>query len=289
MAPDDSDDTGNGQDAPTYDPDQQPGVLGNYTPPAWNVPGAGDGQPSVFGDAFNPKLWAPADNSLNFFVDPPTMKTIDFQGAGAPEQPGASSQPSQSDASGFTDLTPWQPDAEATPDPSVGPIDTPPFQYPDRLQTDQALSDDPRVQAFLATLRGQEGQRYDAVVGGGSFDDYSQHPDIGVGNSHAAGAYQFQPGTWAPIQKALNLPDFSPDSQDLAAVDLLRQTGATDKLLSGDLDGAIFAASRQWSGMPNQAETMTDSKGRTRGVDVNGNATVTLDQTKASYQKNLGP
>lgn len=110
MAPDDSDDTGNGQDTPTYDPSQQPGVLGNYAPPAWDVPGAGDGQPSVFGDAFNPKPWTPADNSLNIFVDPATMKTIDFQGTDAPEQHGGPSQPSQPDAS-FTGLTPWQPDA----------------------------------------------------------------------------------------------------------------------------------------------------------------------------------
>jgi len=283
MADDDNSDDGQAGGVVGYDPGQPVSVLGNAGfDPGWSVAG-----PSVLGGALNPPPWTPADNSLNFFVDPATMKTIDFGGTDQPEPP-------QPDGGGFyIGLTPYQPGSspdgmQPAPDDSVGPIDTPPFQYPDRLQTDQALSNDPRVQAFLATLRGQEGQRYDAVVGGGSFDDYSQHPDIGVGDSHAAGAYQFQPGTWAPIQRALNLPDFSPDSQDLAAVDLLRHTGAADKLLAGDLNGAVFAASGQWSGMPSQAETMTDSKGRTRGVDTNGNATFTLDQTRANYQKNLG-
>jgi len=90
------------------------------------------------------------------------IATIDFGDIGQPQ----ASQPSQPDASGFTGLTPWQPgSSDGTADAPVGPIDTPPFQYPDRLQTDQALSGDPRVQAFLTTLRGQEGQRYNAVVG----------------------------------------------------------------------------------------------------------------------------
>lgn len=278
-------DTGN-----AYDPDQPVGVLGDTAlPPQWLV---GDSsQPSILGPAFNPQPWTLADSTIHGLLDPKDFATVDFGDMEKQDQP----QPPQPDASGFTGLTPWQPDtaqpdaAQPDADYTVGPVDTPPFQYPDRIQTDQALSDDPRVQAFLTTLRGQEGQRYNAVVGGGSFDDYSQHPGTGTGNSHAAGAYQFQPGTWEPIQKALNLPDFSPDSQDLAAVDKLRSLGATDKLLSDDLDGAIHAASGTWMGMPATGETMTDSKGRTRGMDANGNATFTLDQTRASYQKNLGP
>lgn len=34
------------------------------------------------------------------------------------------------------------------------------------------------------------------------------------GNSRAAGAYQFEPGTWAPYAQKLGITDFSPASQD---------------------------------------------------------------------------
>lgn len=172
------------------------------------------------------------------------------------------------------------------PDYSVGRVDIPPLDLPDRLETAEALVKEPHVQALMATLRGHEGKSYNAVVGGGSFGDYSHHPNIGVKDSHAAGAYQFQPGTWNSIQKDLKLPDFSPTSQDIAAADLLHRTGATDKLLAGDLDGAIFAAGSQWAGFPRQADTITDSKGRTRGQDFLGHPTFTLDQIRADYLRN---
>lgn len=82
-------DTGNSggtQDSGTYDPGQPISVLGNLSMPSqWSVIGTDGSQPSVLGGAVSLKPWTPADNSLNFFVDPATMKTIDFGGTPAPQ------------------------------------------------------------------------------------------------------------------------------------------------------------------------------------------------------------
>jgi len=67
------------------------------------------------------------------------------------------------------------------------------------------------------------------LFGGGTFGDLSRHPDRVIHtpnySSAAAGAYQFMPGTWESVQRKLNLPDFSPRSQDLGAIELIRRRG----------------------------------------------------------------
>lgn len=119
-------DTGDtGDDMPSYDPSAPISVLGDAPMPPWRID---PGQPSIFDDAFNPKPWTLADSSLNFFVDPEAMKTIDFDGTAPPETPpwlngpdataDGQDQPSQPDASGFTGLTPWRPDV--SPDEYLG-------------------------------------------------------------------------------------------------------------------------------------------------------------------------
>jgi muramidase (phage lysozyme) len=87
----------------------------------------------------------------------------------------------------------------------------------------------------LAKIASGEATSYNEIVGGGHFSDYSTHPNVAVPQpdgtvSHAAGLYQFQPGTFGPIAKRLGLKDFSPASQDAAAWDLAqteykKQTG----------------------------------------------------------------
>ncbi|MDZ4102034.1 MAG: glycoside hydrolase family 104 protein [Hydrogenophaga sp.] len=68
--------------------------------------------------------------------------------------------------------------------------------------------------------------------------------------STAAGKYQITVTTWRPIKSQLKLPDFSPASQDLAAIELLRQVGALDLIRRGDLAGALSAARRTWASLP---------------------------------------
>lgn len=68
--------------------------------------------------------------------------------------------------------------------------------------------------------------------------------------SSAAGAYQIIRGTWINLRDRLRLPDFSPASQDAAAIQLLKDCGAYARLQAGDLTGAIAKARRTWASLP---------------------------------------
>jgi len=114
------------------------------------------------------------------------------------------------------------------------------------------------IDAFLAViLEGESSHNYKAIVGGGSFSDYSKHPGLNANGSinkafmpgapsHACGGYQFQPGTWKRCADALHLPDFSPDSQDRAAVYLLQSHGAYDAIVNGDVAIAADLLKSEW-------------------------------------------
>ena len=79
----------------------------------------------------------------------------------------------------------------------------------------------------LALIRQREsGGTYNVLCGGGTFDNYSTFPNWkGFRNSHAAGAYQFEPATWQWVSSMTHVPDFSPLAQDICALWLLRQYG----------------------------------------------------------------
>jgi lysozyme len=69
--------------------------------------------------------------------------------------------------------------------------------------------------------------------------------------STAAGAYQFIRPTWDRIRAiSPRLPDFSPDSQDIAAIRLLNQIGALALIEAGDIAGAVAKASKTWASLP---------------------------------------
>jgi lysozyme len=51
--------------------------------------------------------------------------------------------------------------------------------------------------------------------------------------STAAGAYQFLASTWDDLKRKLNLPDFGPHSQDLAAQELIRERHALADVADG--------------------------------------------------------
>ena len=79
----------------------------------------------------------------------------------------------------------------------------------------------------LALIAGREsGGRYNVLTGGGLFEGYGCFPAWpGHNGSHAAGAYQFEPATWAWVAQECGLADFSPMSQSIAALWLLRKYG----------------------------------------------------------------
>ena len=84
------------------------------------------------------------------------------------------------------------------------------------------------------------------------FDSYAKHPQIlnHALNSTAAGRYQIIRGTWLGVAGELGLKDFSPESQDEAAIELVRSRGAIDPLAEGDIEQAIAVCSKEWASLP---------------------------------------
>jgi muramidase (phage lysozyme) len=66
----------------------------------------------------------------------------------------------------------------------------------------------------------------------------------------AAGAYQFTLPTWTRMRQALSLPDFTPASQDQAALRLIADLGALQDIDAGRLDAAIDKLRRTWASLP---------------------------------------
>jgi len=123
---------------------------------------------------------------------------------------------------------------------------------------------DKNVQAFLAMIRRFESANdYTVLYGGSHFSDDSAHPDVHIqfhnplrstpGNndwSTAAGAYQINYPTWLGIQSVAYLPDFTPSSQDAAAVWLLKLHGVLPDIVAGNFSSAVQKASATWASLP---------------------------------------
>ena len=116
----------------------------------------------------------------------------------------------------------------------------------------------PNMRAFLHVIRagetGHGDDAYRALFGGEFIIDLARHPNRvvtrGALSSTAAGAYQFLHRTWRECADALALPDFSPASQDLATVFLIRRHGALPDVLAGRVVAAITKCNREWASLP---------------------------------------
>lgn len=118
------------------------------------------------------------------------------------------------------------------------------------------------LRAFLYLIRYCEGTAgengYRTMFGGSLFDSFADHPRKAIAfklggkelTSTAAGAYQFLSRTWDECAKALNLPDFSPDSQDRACVFLIKRRGALDDVEAGRLEVALKKCAKEWASLP---------------------------------------
>lgn len=96
---------------------------------------------------------------------------------------------------------------------------------------------------------------YDVLVGHHLFTDYSRHPDVLVKlsatlSSTAAGRYQVLFRYWTIYQKLLGLPDFSPISQDLYAINQFRERGALVLIQAGRFEEAIGRINNIWASLP---------------------------------------
>lgn len=120
------------------------------------------------------------------------------------------------------------------------------------------MIDNRNVMAFLQVIRACEGtfgrDGYRTMFGGALFDSYADHPrkKIPYGSTYttAAGAYQFLESTWDDCRAHLNLPDFSPDSQNRAAVYLIQRRSALEDVMAGRLEEAIYKCNKEWASLP---------------------------------------
>lgn len=190
---------------------------------AWQWPNIGDLLPS----------WYPAD-------DTPT--------------PGAQSS-----------VDPWQAwlnepmGTDETPDDTAGTDETPgddwttPASGPDLTQGARNLA------AFLRVIRVIEsgGDNYDMIVGGQRLTSFAEHPWVlqpnrpypAGYNSNASGAYQFLSTTWKIARDAAGVRDFSPASQDAAAVAILKfpwRNGAYADVVAGRFNSAMAKLVLEW-------------------------------------------
>lgn len=129
----------------------------------------------------------------------------------------------------------------------------------------EKLLDNPMARRALDIIATSENADYNTTFGGGTFDDFSRHPNIkrkfkqkdGTTNSSgAAGRYQFLKGTWDGLQKELGLKDFSPRNQDIGALALLDQArgsggkSALELALEGNYQGMVEKAGNIWASFP---------------------------------------
>lgn len=130
------------------------------------------------------------------------------------------------------------------------------------------------LQAFLDTLAWSEGTStspatkcngYDVIVTGVDgkpeiFTDFSDHPfnkgrpskqinSRGL-TSNASGRYQFMLKDWAHYKAQLGLPDFSPESQDKWAIQLIKERKALPDIEAGNIASAVSRCRNIWASLP---------------------------------------
>ena len=118
----------------------------------------------------------------------------------------------------------------------------------------------------LGPLLGVSDNGYNVIVGSiysksgnhklDLFTDYRNHPrklvdlpKLGI-KSTAAGRYQILARFYDVYKVQLKLPDFSPLSQDLIALQLMRECRAFEPLDRGDIKTAITRCKSRWASLP---------------------------------------
>jgi len=121
------------------------------------------------------------------------------------------------------------------------------------------------LKAFLDMLAYSEGtdngqqstsnHGYDVIVGGDNFGSYGDHPRKLVWlkpglASTAAGRYQLLARYWDAYKKQLDLKDFGPESQDVVAIQQIKECKAIDYINSGYIPIAIQKCAHIWASLP---------------------------------------
>ncbi len=125
------------------------------------------------------------------------------------------------------------------------------------------------LKAFLDTVAWSLGTAlpngYGLIFSGEEFNQFNTHPRrevcaVFLGKQiceDAAGRYLIVSSTWDSIAQRLRLQDFSPRSQDKAAIELIQEKGALEDVEEGRFDLAVKKCSSVWGSLP-------DSEGRSQ-------------------------
>ena len=114
--------------------------------------------------------------------------------------------------------------------------------------------------AFLSAISVSEGtanigdqQGYNVLVGETIFYGYMDHPrklvnlpKLGI-KSTAAGRYQILARYYDAYKKQLGLKDFTPDSQDRIALQMIKECKALPLIDAGKFEEAITACKSRWA------------------------------------------
>lgn len=153
---------------------------------------------------------------------------------------------------------------------------------PDKVENN--IDRDRRVKAFLDTIATAEGTAapdgYRTQYTGSKFASFNDHPrELKCGRryskklcSDAAGRYQFLSTTWDRLAKKFGVKDFSPQNQDLMAIELIREKGALGDVEAGRLEPAFKKLAYIWPSFRR----------------FGGSVESSLPKLEAMYQKNLG-
>lgn len=122
------------------------------------------------------------------------------------------------------------------------------------------------LDAFLTMIAVSEGTEpigdhgYNCIVGSTPehpvlFDSYADHPRVRVQVrpdlfSTAAGRYQILERYYDAYKALLGLKDFSPESQDDIALQMIRERGAFADVAAGRFDEAVAKCSNIWASLP---------------------------------------
>ena len=174
-------------------------------------------------------------------------------------------------------------------DPAVPTARTPTAQP----QVQPQASPEANVKKFLDFLGRAEGADYNTIVGGSKFSDFRAHPRIvglrtAEGSSTAAGKYQIVGTTYDEIAPKLGIRDFTPDSQDRIAVELIRRKGALEDVRNGNFDAAIGKLGGTWASLPSSPYSQPKRSAEWVAKELNSPTPVQY-QNYAPVRQNVDP
>ena len=113
------------------------------------------------------------------------------------------------------------------------------------------------VSELTAAVIAESDNGYNVLVGSvpgkiRTFASYASHPAIFNAelDSTAAGRYQLLARYWEPYCKILGLHDFTPLSQDLIAIQQIKERGVYQQIQRGAIAAAIAGVSNIWASLP---------------------------------------